>query len=96
METQELIIIDVFCREYQIEINFIQDLEEYGLIQIIVKEEQKYIGRNQLATIEKIIRLHNELNINKEGIDIILNLQEKENQLLAEINNLKNRLNLYE
>ncbi len=96
METQELIIIDVFCREYQIEINFIQDLEEYGLIQIIVKEEQKYIGRNQLATLEKIIRLHNELNINKEGIDIILNLQEKENQLLAEINNLKNRLNLYE
>ena len=28
METQELIIIDVVCREYQIEINFIQDLEE--------------------------------------------------------------------
>ncbi|MFC4740111.1 chaperone modulator CbpM [Flavobacterium ponti] len=96
METQELIIVDVFCQEYQIEINFIQDLEAFGLIQIIVQEEQKYLDRNQLATLEKIIRLHNELNVNKEGIDIILNLQEKENQLLNEINYLKNRLRLYE
>jgi chaperone modulatory protein CbpM len=96
METQELIIVDVFCQEYQIEINFIQDLETYGLVQIIEQQNQKYIDRNQLATLEKIIRLHNDLNINKEGIDIILNLQQKENQLLAEINYLKNRLGLYE
>ena len=96
METQELIIVDLFCQEYQIEINFIQDLEAYGLVEIIVQEEQMYLDRNQLATLEKIIRLHNELNINKEGIDIILHLQEKENQLLNEINYLKNRLRLYE
>lgn len=96
METQELIIVDLFCREYQIEISFIQDLEAYGLVEIIVQEEQMYLDRNQLATLEKIIRLHNELNINKEGIDIILSLQEKENQLLNEINYLKNRLRLYE
>lgn len=96
METQELIIVDLFCREYQIEISFIQDLEAYGLVEIIVQEEQMYLDRNQLVTLEKIIRLHNELNINKEGIDIILNLQEKENQLLNEINYLKNRLRLYE
>lgn len=96
METQELIIVDIFCREYQIEISFIQDLEAYGLVEIIVQEEQMYLDRNQLATLEKIIRLHNDLNINKEGIDIILNLQEKENQLLSEINYLKNRLGLYE
>lgn len=96
METQELIIVDLFCREYQIEISFIQDLEAYGLVEIIVQEEQMYLDRNQLATLEKIIRLHNDLNINKEGIDIILNLQEKENQLLSEINYLKNRLGLYE
>ncbi len=96
METQELIIVDVFCKEYQIEINFIHDLEEFGLIKTIVQQEQKYVDKSQLAYIEKIIRLHNELNINKEGIEIILNLQEKENQLLAEINYLKNRLGLYE
>lgn len=96
METQELIIIDLFCQEYQIEINFLHDLEAFGLVQIIIKEEQKYIDKNQLATLEKIIRLHKDLGINKEGIDIILNLLENEKQLISEINYLKKRLKLYE
>ena len=96
METQELIVIDVFCKEYQIEMNFIQVLEEFGLIQTIAHQQQKYIAKNQLVFIEKIIRLHNDLNINKEGIEVILNLQEKENQLLSEINYLRKRLEIYE
>jgi chaperone modulatory protein CbpM len=96
MGTEELIIIEVFCQEYQIETNFIQDLEEYGLITTTIHEEKKYLNTNQLVYIEKIIRLHNDLNINKEGIDVILQLQEKEEQLLKEIKNLKNRLGLYE
>ena len=96
METQELIIIDVFCQEYQIEINLINDLESFGLIETIVHNENKYLDKNQLVHVEKIIRLHNDLNINKEGIEIILDLLEKEKQLLSEIKYLKNRLGLYE
>ncbi len=96
METQELIIIDVVCQEYQIEINLINDLESFGLIETIVHNENKYLDKNQLVHVEKIIRLHNDLNINKEGIEIILGLLEKEKQLLSEIKYLKNRLDLYE
>ena len=96
METQELIIIDVVCQEYQIEINLINDLESFGLIETIVHNENKYLDKNQLVHVEKIIRLHNDLNINKEGIEIILDLLEKEKQLLLEIKYLKNRLGLYE
>ncbi|CAM4430977.1 chaperone modulator CbpM [Flavobacterium terrigena] len=96
MESQELIIVDVFCQEYQIEINLINDLESFGLIEVIVHNDNKYLDKNQLVHVEKIIRLHNDLNINKEGIEIILNLLEKENQLLSEIKYLKNRLGLYE
>ena len=82
METQELIIVDVFCQEYQIEINLINDLESFGLIETIVHNENKYLDKNQLVHVEKIIRLHNDLNINKEGVEIILDLLEKEKQLL--------------
>ena len=96
METQDLIIVDVFCQEYQIEINLIDDLESFGLIETIVHNENKYLDKNQLVYVEKIIRLHNDLNINKEGIEIILDLLEKEKQLLLEIKYLKNRLGLYE
>lgn len=96
METQELIIVDVFCQEYQIEINLINDLESFGLIEIIVQDEVQYLNKNHLFHLEKVIRLHNDLNINKEGIEIILALLEKENQLISEIKYLKNRLALYE
>ncbi len=96
MEAQELIIIDVFCQEYQIEIKLINDLEAFGLIETIVQNENKYLDKSQLVHVEKIIRLHNDLNINKEGIEIILDLLEKEKQLLSEIKYLKNRLDLYE
>jgi len=96
MENDDLIVIALFCNASQIEINFIEDLEAFGLIEIKIQNEIKYINKNQLVTLEKIIRLHNDLKINNEGIDIILNLQEKENQLLTEINYLKNRLSLYE
>ncbi len=96
MDTQELIIVEVFCQEYQIETNLIHDLEDFGLIQTIVYKDNKYINKNELVFIEKVIRLHNELNINKEGIQVILDLVEKVNNLQTEVKYLKNRLGLYE
>ena len=71
-------------------------MEEFGLIETIVHQENKYVIKNQLPDIEKIIRLHNELNINKEGIEIILDLLNKMNHINKEIKQLKDRLNLYE
>jgi hypothetical protein len=96
MEKQELIIVEVFCKEYQIEIDLIDEMESFGLINTVVQNKNKYIPRNQLVHLEKIIRLHNDLNINKEGIEIILNLLEIQNQLNKELKYLKDRLSLYE
>ena len=96
MDTQELIIIEVFCQQYEIETHLIHDLEEFGLLQTVVYKENKYINKNELAYIEKLIRLHNDLNINKEGIDVVLELLTKVNQLQLEVKYLKNRLEIYE
>lgn len=96
MNTQDLIIVDVFCKEYHIETNFIIELEEFGLIETINQNETKYIEINQIGFIEKLIRMHNDLQINKEGIEVVLHLLEKVNQLQSDVNTLKNRLNLYE
>ncbi len=43
-----------------------------------------------------MIRLHHELNVNIEGIDVVFNLLEKEKELREELIALKNRLKLYE
>lgn len=96
MDTTELIIIELFCQQYDVEPTFVSELETVGLIETITYNNSKYLPINQLFTIEKIIRLHNELHINKEGIDVILELLEKINQLQSEVKYLNNRLSLYE
>lgn len=96
MEIQELIIVETFCEAHQIEMNWVQDLEEFGLIEITIQDNTKYISENQLYKIEKILRLQNDLNINNEGIEVVLSLLEKIESLDQEVRYLKNRLDLYE
>ncbi|WP_432670849.1 chaperone modulator CbpM [Flavobacterium sp. SM2513] len=96
MEQQDLIIIDVFCKEYHVEINLIEELEDFGLIEIHQDNGLKYIQITHLPQVEKVIRFHNELNINKEGIEVVLNLLERLNQLNEDVRHLKDKLKLYE
>ena len=96
MEIQELIIVETFCETHEVEMSWIQDLEEFGLIEITIQDNTKYISENQLYKIEKILRLQNDLNINNEGIEVVLSLLEKIESLDQEVRYLKNRLDLYE
>ena len=96
MNTKNLISAQVLCTHYDIEISFVDSLSIMGLIQIEKIEQDQFIHQDHIGDFEKIIRLHNELNVNLEGIDIVLNLLEKERELKHEINVLKNRLSLYE
>ncbi len=96
MNTKHLISIQILCSHYDIEISFVDALTKMGLIQIEIIEQDQYIHQDQISNLEKIIRLHNELNVNLEGIDIVFNLLEKERELRNELNTLKNKLRLYE
>jgi hypothetical protein len=96
MDKQDLILIETICFHYKVEISFIKDLENIGLIQIITFENNKFIRQDKLSDLEKMIRLHHELNVNIEGIDIVFNLLQKELKLKQELEALKSRLRLYE
>ena len=96
MNLKPLISTQAFCTHYNIEIAFVDALYKMGLIQIEIIEQDQFIHQDQISDIEKIIRLHYELNVNLEGIDIVINLLEKERVLRHELNTLKNRLRLYE
>jgi hypothetical protein len=67
-----------------------------GLIRIEIIDQNQFIHQDQISDLEKIIRLHNELNVNLEGIDVVFNLLEKESALRNELNILKNKLRIYE
>ncbi|QHI38116.1 Chaperone modulatory protein CbpM [Kordia antarctica] len=96
MKAQHLIPTQTICSHYNIEISFVDALNKMGLIHIEIMEQVQCIHQDQISDLEKIIRLHNELNVNLEGIDIVFNLLQKEMELRNELNTLKNRLRLYE
>ncbi|MDV7186073.1 chaperone modulator CbpM [Lutibacter sp. TH_r2] len=96
MATQDLILIDELCVHYKIELSFFEALDNVGLIKIERVEQNKFIHQDIINDLEKMIRLHNELNVNIEGIDIVFNLLKKEMKLQEEVIYLKNKLRLYE
>ncbi len=96
MQNNELILAEEFCTRYQIQLSFVNTLYQFGLIEITSVEETSYIPQNQLQKLEQIIRLHEDLDINVEGIEAITYLLERVKSLQYEIISLKNRLSLYE
>lgn len=96
MQEELLISADEFCTCHNIEFSFMRNLEEFGMIQMITKHKVSYIPENQLEQIERILRLHRDLDINVEGIDAITHLLTRINKMQSEIITLRNRLRLYE
>jgi len=96
MEQTEMIVLDEFCTSHQVEVSFVRTLEEHGLIETIIINETVCIQENELPKLEQIIRLHQELNINSEGIDAIINLLKRIENMQNEIIELRNKLNFHE
>ena len=96
MQTRNLIAINEFCINHNIEISFINTLHQTGLIEITNIEETGFIDVSQLGHLEKIVRFYFDLDINLEGIETINHLLERMQKMQNEIITLKNRLRLYE
>lgn len=96
MEPEQYIIAEEFCASHKIEFSFINSLNEVGLIEITLIEEKYFISESQLPKLEKLVRLHYDLQINLEGIDAIANLLERITSIQKENILLKNKLRLYE
>jgi hypothetical protein len=96
MENNELIPVYHFCVTHEIELSFIESLQQYGLVEITTIENKTYLKETQLHELEKMVRLHYDLDINLEGIEAIHHLLEKLQETEARNRQLQNRLNLYE
>lgn len=96
MAQQELILIETLCMHYEIEVSFVDSLYSLGLIEIHTIEQTRFIPEEKVADLEKMIRIHQDLEVNPEGIDVIFNLLRKINNLRSELADTKNRLIRYE
>ena len=91
-----MIILDEFCASHHVEVSFIHSLEETGLIETVAVNQALYIASDDLPKLERITRLHQDLNINPEGIDAVNHLLRHIEEMKQEIVQLRNRIRFYE
>ncbi|MBC7426383.1 MAG: chaperone modulator CbpM [Bacteroidia bacterium] len=92
MENETIIKVEQFCTHYQVEVSFIDALQEYGLVELISREKERFISEEHIRGIEKLIRLHYDLEVNMPGIDVITHLLKRVENLQTELNGIRNRL----
>ena len=96
MNTKNLIPIKTLCKHYKVETSFFKGLNEQGLIEITTVAQSNCVHEDNILQLEKMIRLHQDLHLNFEGIDTVLNLLERIEVLQLELNSLKRKLEVYE
>lgn len=96
MNKEKLIPIEQLCLHYEVETSLFHDLQEFDRIEILSIEETYFIHEDTLNVVEKVVRMQKDLNINLEGVDVILNLLDQVNELQTELNMLKNKLRIYD
>jgi chaperone modulatory protein CbpM len=89
---ENLIAITTICTYHEVEYTFINSLSEAGLLHLEVVDQTSYIPESDLQKLEKMIRMHNELEINIAGIEAISHLLERVEQMQQEIRVLRNRV----
>ncbi len=92
MKRQTAIALSQICDYYHIDIELVRTFSDFGLYPTVVVDGETGIETKHLDRLEQIISLHQALGINKEGIDVILELREKISGLQDEIGFLRNEI----
>ena len=85
-----------FCKCHQIEITFIESLNNYGLVRVTNDSDQLLIPSEEIARLERLVHLHFDLEINLEGMEAISFMLERVESMQNELSSLRNRLRFYE
>ena len=93
---EDIITTEDYAKQSHTDIQFINQLYEYGLIEIIIQEQTQCISYQQLPLIEKFTRLRYDLDINMEGIEAISHLLQRVDTMQQEMENLRRTLRFYE
>lgn len=90
----ELIIISEYCIQSHLDPDFIVRLEDEGLVEITVIDDERYIDLEQLSNLDRYARMYYDLSINVEGISVIQQLLDKVSDMQSEIQILRQKIRL--
>ncbi len=96
MAREKYILVSHFCNHTQIELSFVKNLHEYGLLTFEKRENELFIDEKDITEVEKMFRLHHDLGINFEGLDAIKQLLKRMKKMEKELGLIQKQLNLYQ
>ena len=95
MLNNEFVQAELFCNTYSINFALVESWQKMGLVHLIELENKQHIPLDQIQKLEQLLRLHLDLDIQLQDVDIVYNLIEKLKTLQSENLMLKQQLNLY-
>ncbi|MFD0767201.1 chaperone modulator CbpM [Mucilaginibacter lutimaris] len=96
MRTENLITVNDFCVYHNVEYTFVDYLADAGLVKVVTVNKTQSIPLEEIQKLERLVRLHNELEINEPGLATINNLLQKLEDMEQEMSVLRSKLRLYE
>jgi chaperone modulatory protein CbpM len=96
MPSEPLISAREFFAYHQLDVSFVVALEEQGVLETVTIGPVQYLHPDQLGPLERLIRLHRDLAVHVEDLDIVAHLLERLEQAQEQANQLQNRLAFYE
>jgi hypothetical protein len=96
MSAANLIEVTVFCTHQQVDLAFVLQLRDRGLIRLTEEQETFYLEAEEMSRVEQLTRMHYDLDINLEGIEALSHMLERVQRMQHELRELQERLRLYE
>lgn len=96
MAAKKYIYIRDFCQGHSLEEGFLYELHEYELLRIEEVDSRPAFRRRDLERLERLIRLHRDLEIGPQGLQAVQHLLDRLDRLEAEVWQLRRRLGRWE
>lgn len=92
MSARTCLTLRQVCEYFRVDIEVVRDFADFGLYPTVASGGEIGIDTEYLDRLEEIISLHRSLGINKEGIEVILELREKISELQDEVGSLRDEV----
>ena len=96
MEKKNHISLRTFCERHGIQESFIYSMYEFELVHVDHGQDEALLPMEELPLLEKMVRLHHELDINPEGIQAVHHLLRQIEGLQNEVVSLRRKLDRLE
>jgi len=96
MKQENYISVKTFCQHHGVKESFVYSMYEFELLQIDDSTEEALLSMDELPILEKMVRLHKELEINPEGVQAVYHLLQQVEGLQEEVAALKRKLDRFD